>query len=124
MCLVAHLITVMGLPIRVKCCSTTSSGLLNRISLFIGLQHLHIFCIKFLKYLDIAKLKNKYLAIFYCIIIYPIRSGGKFAFSEEIREKHIGFREIGQGKFVLLKQKSGEFFLKVQINPVYCLYCL
>ena len=50
------------------------------------------------------------MLFFTCIIIYPIRSGEKFPFSEEVREKHIGFSEIGQGKFVLLKQKSEEFF--------------
>ena len=47
----------------------------------------------------------------------PIRSGEKFAFSEEVREKHIGFREIGQGKFVLLKQKSWEFFSESPYKP-------
>ena len=44
-------------------------------------------------------------------------SGEKFAFSEEVREKHIGVREIGQGKFVLLKQKSGEFFSESPYKP-------
>ena len=56
------------------------------------------------------------LLFFICIIINPIRLGEKFTFSEEVREKHIGFREVGQEKFVLLKQKSGEFFQKVRIN--------
>ena len=89
----------------------------NGISLFIGLQNLHIFCIKFLKYLHIAKLENKYLLFFTFIIINPIRSGEKLAFSEEVREKHIGFREIVQGKFVLLKQKSEEFFSESPYKP-------
>ena len=66
-------------------------------------------CIKFLKYLHITKLKINILLYCTCIIINLIRSGEKFAFSEEVREKHIGVREIGQGKFVLLKQKSGIF---------------
>ena len=41
----------------------------------------------------------------------------KFAFSEEVREKHIGFSEIGQGKCVLLKQKLGEFFSEGPYKP-------
>ena len=46
-------------------------------------------------------------------MINPIRSGETFAFSEEVREKHIGFREIGQGKSVLFETKvRGMFFRK------------
>jgi len=61
--------------------------------------------------------KINILLFFTCIIINPIRSGEKFAFSEEIREKHKGFRETGQGKFVLLKQKSGEYFSESPYKP-------
>ena len=46
-----------------------------------------------------------------------MRSGEKLAYSEEVREKHIGFREISQGKFVLLKQTSGEFFSGSPYKP-------
>ena len=61
--------------------------------------------------------------LFYtCFITNPIRSGEKFAFSEEVREKHVGFRGIGQGKFVLLKQKSGEFFSESPYKPCKLLY--
>ena len=88
-----------------------------RFSLRISSEFFIFFCIKFLKYLHIAKLKDKYLAIFTCVIINPIRSGEKFTFSEEVRGKHIGFREIGQGKFVLLKQRSGEFFSESPYKP-------
>ena len=50
------------------------------------------------------------LLVFTCIIINPIGLGEKFTFSEEVREKHVGFREVSPEKFVLLKQTSGEFF--------------
>ena len=58
--------------------------------------------------------------LFYtCFIVNLIRSGETFAFSEEVREKHIGFKEIGQGKFVLLKQESVEFFSESPYKPWY-----
>ena len=57
------------------------------------------------------------MLFFTCIVIDPIRSGEKFPFSEEVREKHMGFSEIGQGKFVLLKQKSGKFFSESLYKP-------
>jgi len=57
------------------------------------------------------------LLFFTCIIINPIRSGEKFAFSEEVREKHIGFRNRS-GKICAFEAKvRGICFQKVRINP-------
>ena len=88
-----------------------------RFSLRISSEFFIFFCITFLKYLHIGRLKINILLCFTCIIINSVRSREKFPFSEEVREKHIGFREIGQGTFVLLKQKSGEFFSESPYKP-------
>ena len=42
---------------------------------------------------------------------------GKICFFRRGQGKHIGFREIGQGRFVLLKQNSGEFFSESPYKP-------
>ena len=58
-------------------------------------------------------MKEKYFAICLHVSFFkPLRSGKKGSFPEKVRENNIGFQEKSQGKFVLFRQKSEEFFSK------------